>query len=93
MEQQKTIQEGRQHPLPAVTTAIMLLSSPIHHKAAFGPVVAAVPACYNGFDFTLLIEEILFFLVPSVILTLLLELRIFRFLRGRLCASTSKRLD
>ncbi|KAF1936890.1 hypothetical protein EJ02DRAFT_459161 [Clathrospora elynae] len=71
----------------------MPLSCPMHDEAAFGPVVAAVPACYNGFDFTLLFEEIFFSLVPNVILTILLISRVFQLLRRRPCASTSKRLD
>lgn len=71
----------------------MPLSCPIHNEAAFGPVVAAVPACYNGFDFTLLFEEIFLSLVPSAILTILLVSRVFQVLRRRPCTSTSKRLD
>jgi len=71
----------------------MPLSCPIHDEAAFGPVIAAVPACYNGFDFTLLFEEVFFSLVPSAILTILLISRVVRLLRRRPCAFTSKRLD
>ncbi|EAT92607.2 hypothetical protein SNOG_01112 [Parastagonospora nodorum SN15] len=47
-------QGGFQRQLPAVTAATMPLSCPIHSEAAFGPIVAATPACYDGFDFTLL---------------------------------------
>ncbi|EDU42146.1 MdlB ABC-type multidrug transport system ATPase and permease component [Pyrenophora tritici-repentis] len=71
----------------------MPLSCPIHDETAFGPVVVAVPACYNGFDFTLLFEEIFFSLVPNVTLTILLILRVFQLQRRRPCASTSNRLD
>lgn len=71
----------------------MPLSCPIHDEAVFGPVVAAVPACYNGFDFTLLFEEIFFSLVPNVVFVILLIPRVFQLLRGRHRASISKRLD
>ncbi|KAH5529875.1 hypothetical protein HBI29_022040 [Parastagonospora nodorum] len=71
----------------------MPLSCPIHSEAAFGPIVAATPACYDGFDFTLLFEEILFSLVPNAILIALLLSRVSRLLRTRTCPSTSRRLD
>lgn len=71
----------------------MPLSCPIHDEAAFGPVVAAVPAYYNGFDFTLLFEEIFFSLVPNTIPAILLISRVFQLLRRRPFSSTSKRLD
>ncbi|CAE7199875.1 hypothetical protein P3342_010333 [Pyrenophora teres f. teres] len=71
----------------------MPLSCPIHDENAFGPVVVAVPACYNGFDFTLLFEEIFFSLVPNAILTILLISRVFQLQRKRPCTSTTKRLD
>lgn len=71
----------------------MPLSCPIQQEAVFGPVVAAVPACYNGFDFTLLFQEIFFCLVPNVALAILLVPRLSQLLRRRHCPYTSKRLD
>ncbi|RMZ69313.1 ABC transporter integral membrane type 1 [Pyrenophora seminiperda CCB06] len=68
-------------------------ASGISTGATFGPVVSAVPACYNGFDFTLLFEEIFLALVPNVILTILLVARVARLLKRRPCETTSKRLD
>ena len=63
----------------------MPLSCHIYEEAVFGPVVVALPTCYNGFDFTLLFEENILSLVPNVILTILLIFRVSLLLRRKPC--------
>lgn len=70
----------------------MPLSCPIHEQAVFGPVVVASPTCYNGFDFTLLFEEIFLSLVPNVIFTILLIFRVSFLLRRKPCTVANNRL-
>ncbi|ETN41096.1 uncharacterized protein HMPREF1541_03031 [Cyphellophora europaea CBS 101466] len=55
------------------------MGCPIEVEDVFGPAVAST--CHWGFDFTLLFEEIFFGIVPVVVLSVLIPLRLFQLYR------------
>ena len=52
---------------------------PLDADDAFGPIV--ISSCRQGFDFTLLFEQSILSIVPSVILLLLIPVRLFSLYR------------
>jgi ATP-binding cassette, subfamily C (CFTR/MRP), member 1 len=54
----------------------------IEAESVFGPQVA--PECREGFDFTLLFEELILTLIPLVLVSLLLLLRLWQLLHQNL---------